>query len=438
VATERDRGVGPSSGPRPVPAARSVAVAIYVFATVAFAITASADLFKEHTPFNHFALLADAWQNGRLDLGGAPPEYTGYNDFAVYDGKYFISFPPAPAILILPLVALSGGADHVRDGLFFLGLAGLAPAVLYLALDRLARLGLSRRSWLENLALAGLFALGTVYWFSAVQGTVWFAAHVVGAVVAAGFLWASAGASNPAIAGLCLGLGVATRTPLLFAAPLFALELFRIHRWDGRAMLRPIGRFALPLAIVLVVLAWHNAARFGDAFEFGHRHLDVVWKPRIEKWGLFSLHYLGRNLGVMLASTPYLGVKGAPFAVSAHGLALWITSPFYLYALWPKRLPRTSRVFFCALAVTAAAVAIPSLLYQNTGWIQFGYRFSNDFSIFLIAMIAVGRRRLGPPFLVLGAIAVAINLFGALSFQRPGWERFYVFERKANVIFEAD
>jgi hypothetical protein len=421
-----------------VPAARTVALAIYVFATVAFAITASADLFKAHTPFNHFALLADAWLDGRLDLGGAPPEYTGYNDFAVYDGKYFISFPPLPALLVLPLVALSGGADHVRDGLFFLGLAGLAPAVLYLALDRLVRLGLSRRSWLENLALAGLFALGTVYWFSAVQGTVWFAAHVVGAVIAAGYLWASAGASNPALAGLCLGLGVATRTPLLFAAPLFALELFRLHRTDVRAMIRPLARFAAPIAVVLLVLAWHNAARFDDAFEFGHRHLDVVWKPRIEKWGLFSLHYLGRNLGVMLASTPYLGIKGAPFAVSAHGLALWITSPFYVYALWPKSLPRSSRAFFCALAVTAAVVAIPSLLYQNTGWIQFGYRFSNDFSIFLIAMIAVGRRRIGPAFIALAAIAVAVNLFGALSFQRPGWERFYVFERKANVIFEAD
>lgn len=417
---------------------RGVAVAIYVLATALFAITASADLFAGHTPFNHFALLADTWIHGRLDLGGSPPEYTQYNDFAVYADKVYVSFPPFPALLLVPLVALSGGADHVRDGLFFLGLAGLAPSVLYLALERLVALGLSKRSWLENLALAGLFAFGTVYWFSAVQGTVWFSAHVVGAVLAAGFLWASSGASNPIIAGLCLGLGVATRTPLLFAAPLFALELWRTHREDPRAMLRPLARFAAPLAIVLALLAWHNAARFGDPFEFGHRHLDVVWRPRIEKWGLFSLHYLGRNLGVVLASTPYTGVKGASFAVSAHGLALWITSPFYVMALWPKTLPRAPRAAFRALAITAAAVAVPSLLYQNTGWIQFGYRFSNDFSVFLIAMIALGRRRLRVLFSVLAAIAVAVNLFGAISFQRPGWERFYVFERKANVIFEAD
>ena len=424
--------------PRARPAERTVAIAIYVLALVAFASTASEALFAKHTPFNHFALLAESWLGGRLDLGGEPPAYAGNNDFAVHDGKHWISFPPFPAVLIAPLVAISGSAENARDGLFFLALAGLAPSVLYLALERLVTLGLSRRSWLENLALAGAFALGTVYWFSAVQGTVWFAAHVVGAILASAILWASAGASSPALAGLFVGLGFATRTPLLFMAPLFLLELGRVTRWDLRAMARPVARFAAPLALVGLALAWHNAARFGSPFEFGHRYLDVVWRPRIEKWGLFSLHYLGRNLGVALASTPYLGVKGAPFAVSGHGLALWITSLFYVYALGPGPPVPARRRLYRALALTAVLVALPSLLYQNTGWIQFGYRFSNDYAVLLIAMIAIGRRRLGLVFGALAAFALAVNLFGALSFDRPGWERFYVFERKANVIFEAD
>ncbi len=424
--------------PRARPAQRTVAIAIYVLAFVAFAATASDEIFAKHTPFNHFALLAESWLNGRLDLAGEPPAYTEYNDFAVHDGRYWISFPPFPAVLVAPLVAISGSAESTRDGLFFLVLAGLAPSLVYLALERLVALGLSRRTWQENLTLAGVFALGSVYWFSAVQGTVWFAAHVVGAALAAATLWASAGAASPALAGIFVGLGFATRTPLLFLAPLFLLELGRVARWDPRAMLRPAARFAAPLACIGLALAWHNAARFGNPFEFGHRYLDVVWRPRIDKWGLFSLHYLGRNLGVLLASTPYFGVKGAPLAVSGHGLALWITSPFYALALWPGALARHRRAFYRALAITAALVAVPSLLYQNTGWVQFGYRFSNDFAVLLIAMIAIGRRRLGLVFGALAAFAIAINLFGALSFQRPGYERYYVFERKANVIFEAD
>src|SRR5262249_40906006 len=150
-----------------------------------------------HTPYNHFALLADAWAHGRLDLGGAPPPYTGNNDFAVFEGKYFVSFPPFPAVLLFPLVWVAKSAEAVRDGMFFLSLAGVAPAVLYLALEKIARTGRSARSELENAALALLFALGSVYWFSAVQGTVWFAAHVVGAALASLYLLFSIDADYP-------------------------------------------------------------------------------------------------------------------------------------------------------------------------------------------------------------------------------------------------
>ncbi len=427
---------GPEATPGPAP--RTTALALYVLVVIAYALTAGEAIFRGHTDANHFALLAEAWLRGQLDLGGPPPEYTGYNDFAVYQGKFYVSFPPLPATLLAPLVALSGGADRVRDGLFFLGVSAATPSVLFLALERLRDVGLSVRTWRENVVLSLCLAFGTVYWFSAVQGTVWYAAHGVGALLAAGYLWASAGATYPLVAGLCLGLGFATRTPLLFAAPFFALELVRVRGWSSRELARPLLRFAAPALLIAAMLAWHNAARFGDPLEFGHRHLDVVWRPRIERWGLFSLHYLGRNLGVLLAGMPYLGPAEAPFRVSAHGLALWITSPFYVWALWPRAMPAAPRAAFRALALTSALVLAPSLLYQNTGWIQFGYRFSNDVAVFLFAMIAVGRRRLGAPFSALAAAAVAVNLFGALSFQRPGWERYYVFERKAHIVFEAD
>ena len=95
-----------------------VAIGIYALATLAFALTSPATVFQGHTPFNHYALLADGWLHGRLDLGGPPPAYTGNNDFAYFAGKHYVSFPPFPAVLIAPLVALSGGAERTRDGLF--------------------------------------------------------------------------------------------------------------------------------------------------------------------------------------------------------------------------------------------------------------------------------------------------------------------------------
>src|SRR5262249_26879050 len=157
------------------------------------------------------------------------------------------------------------------------------------------------------------------------------------------------------------------------------------------------------VTVVLAVVFWHNRVRFGDPFEFGHHMLAIGWRGRIDRWGLTSYHYLGRNLAVILTSLPYTEVQNAPFQINVHGLALWITTPIYLYALWPRR---TGGLFW-ALAVTAAFVAAPSLLYQNSGWIQFGYRFSNDFAPFLFAMIAVGGRRLTAPFWLLASAGVA-------------------------------
>jgi hypothetical protein len=424
----------------------SIALAIYVLVTIAcFATTSSARL-ASHTPYNHFALLADAWLHGRLDLGGPPPAYTGNNDFVVWQGKHYVSFPPLPAVLILPVVKLAGSADRVSDGRFFAWFTGMAPALLFLCLDKLSCSSRSPRTERENILLALLFAFGTVYWFSAVQGTVWFAAHVIGSALAALYLLASTNASHPVLAGLALGLGFATRTPLGFAFPLFIWEALRASRSnaaegftladvDLRALARRLVLFGLPAAAIVGVLAWHNHARFGDPFEFGHRLLAIGWRARIDRWGLFSYHYLGKNLGVVLTSLPFVGgAQAAPFQINAHGLALWVTTPIYAWAFWPKRTSPT----FWVLAITAACVALPNLLYQNSGWIQFGYRFSNDFSVFLFAMLAVGQRRFGAWFWGLALVGVVVNAFGALTFQRAGHERFYFVDPTQKIVHQPD
>src|SRR5262245_25933871 len=66
------------------------ALAIYTGTTLVLLACASSDLLRTHTPYNHFALQAEAWLHGRLDLGGAPPAYAGSNDFASYRGQWFV------------------------------------------------------------------------------------------------------------------------------------------------------------------------------------------------------------------------------------------------------------------------------------------------------------------------------------------------------------
>jgi hypothetical protein len=212
--------------------------------------------------------------------------------------------------------------------------------------------------------------------------------------------------------------------------------LDRLAHWartrDLRAALRPCALFSLPVLAALGLYLLLNKLRFGDYSEPGYRYLQILWHDRILKWGLFNYHYLSRNLAVALALLPWISRTAPYIQVSRHGLALWVTTPQFLELARPGR----GAPPVVGLAVTAAAIAALDLLYQNSGWVQFGYRFSNDFSVLLVVLVALtGRpwRRLAWSLL---AVAVAVNLFGAATFERPN--RVYVGDNNAAGMFQPD
>lgn len=415
-----------------------IALGVYVVCTVVYFACAPREIVTEHTRYNHYALLADAWLHGRLDLGHPPPSYTQNNDFAEYQGRWYVSFPPFPAVLLVPVVKLAGSAENVRDGQVWLWVAGLGPAILFLALEKLRRMGESTLGDLHNALLSGIFAFGTVYFFTAVQGTVWFAALVVAVVLSATYLLAALDAERPLLAGAMVGAMLVTRPHMPACALLFLCEVVRTtrigkYRLDWPRATRKLVWFALPFALIVAITAWHNWARFGN-LDFGHEHLTVGWRARIDKWGLVSYHYLARNLGIVTSSLPYITHRPFGVQINTHGLALWVTTPIYLWLLWPRRAGYLWRVLLASIAPTVMF----DLLYQNSGWLQFGYRFSNDFAVLLFAMLAIGGYRMGRLFYSLAAVGVAVNTFGALTFERRGQERFYFTDNSQTIIYQPD
>lgn len=423
------------------------AAAIYVLVTLAYGVCAAPELWTEHTRYNHFAWLADAFLHGRLHFAGPPPSYAGGNDFARFEGQWYVVFPPFPALLLMPVMAVVKSADRLRDGAFFLLLAGLAPVGQFLALERVNRLRIVSLSERFRVSLALLFAFGSVYFFTAVQGTVWFAAHVVATSALSLYLAASIGAGYPLLAGVALAAAIGTRTHLGFAGLFFLLEALRVSRRtderkhqlqavDWRSLLKRVLPVALLAVCAYGLLFWYNWARFGDPFEVGYRFLQIAWRQRIERWGMFSYHYLARNLGILLTSLPYMGAppRTTPFQINGHGLALWFTTPLYLWLLWPQRRTPLHATCYATLAVTALA----SLLYQNSGWLQFGQRFSNDYAPVLFLLLALGIKRIGTLFKFAAVWSVTVNLFGALTFQRPQAARFYYVDPTQRVIYEPD
>jgi hypothetical protein len=438
-------------------------VAIYLIFAGAY-LGASGGRLRQHSAYNHYVYLADGWLHGRLSLAGGPPNE---NDWAKVDvlslrdgrtvrGSYggrggpgdrfypltgrsetiaaneivsrnairYVSFPPLPAVLMLPFVAIWKLAFN--DVIFTALWAALNPVLLFLLLRFLAKRGLSRRSPSDDLWLTVMFGLGSVYYYCSVVGEVWFTAHVVAVTTVICFAWAALDAARPALAGLFVGLGLATRPPGLgFMAVLFLWEAARAtgaltvvdgkrHLRIDRRLVAKLIRFGVPLGLVLAGLLVHNWARFGVPFEFGHRYLNVQWQERIQHFGLFNYHFLSRNLAAALILLPRVLMKWPYVKISQHGMSLFLTSPTLAYTLVPAERSRLA----VPLWLTVLATALPSLLYQNSGYVQLGYRFSLDYMVFLVMILAVGNRpftRLWKGFVV---FSVAVNLFLAIVFDR--------------------
>jgi hypothetical protein len=325
---------------------------------------------------------------------------------------WYVSFPPLPAVVMMPVVAAFG--LRTNDILLTVLIAALVPALLLGLLRRLRDRGLSRRTDREDLWLVALFGVGSVFYYCSVIGEVWHTAHVIGCLCVLGYVYFSLEAASPVLAGLFLALGVADRAlPLLLLFPFFLFEAWRCRR---KELVSVLLRFAAFPAVIGPMLAWFNYARFGSPLEWGHSYLAVRWASRIQQWGLVNYHFLSRNVAAAFTLIPKF-VRHSPYVqISRHGMSLFITTPALLYLVWPRERPPIHR----ALWLTVLCVSIPTFLYQNDGYVQFGYRFSLDYMIMLVVLLAVGSRPLTRTFQALILFGIVVNLIGAVTFNGLG------------------
>jgi len=130
------------------------------------------------TLYIHFVYQADAWLHGRAAIEfpvWAPPYANDfYPDVMPLPDRYgfgLVPYPPLPAIVMLPFVALFGLSAPQA----FVG-AVLGAANVVLAWRLTWRLSQNR-----NVALAAtlFFGFGTVAWYASMIGSTWYFAHVV-------------------------------------------------------------------------------------------------------------------------------------------------------------------------------------------------------------------------------------------------------------------
>jgi hypothetical protein len=112
----------------------------------------------------------------------------------------------------------------------------------------------------------------------------------------------------------------------------------------------------------------------------------------------------------LLATFPYL--RPSPW-----GMALVFTSPVILRLLFAA-----DRVTWLPWGGLILATAVPMLAFFSVGWVQFGYRYSLDWWVFLLVLLAYALgTRPRPVDYALLTIGVAMNALGVYWVRALGW-----------------
>ncbi len=375
-------------------------------------------LFKQ-TGMEQYVYLADAFLHGHLDLihySGAPYDLIHFND------KLYVPGALAPALLYIPLVVLFG--LKVSDVFFSVVLAAVNTALIY---DLLGRLGeeesASKRTWLTL-----LFAAGTVHWWVASVGSVWFNAQITAVLFTLLFVRETLTDQRPWLAGLWLGLAALSRPTLLFAATFFLLYNF-LRKQDWRGFLQKSLPFAGTLGLAVIVMLAYNYLRFGNALDFGYGYVlgSKALTTLYATYGGFNLRYMPCNMYISLVGLPNiphnplptvnamcpdyavpLGFKHITDFFNPLGMSVFLTTPALVYAFRARlREPLNLSVLVATLSVTLVVWS-----YHTPGFVQYGYRYLLDVIVFVMILIASGIRKIGRLEIVLILASVFMNFIG--------------------------
>jgi hypothetical protein len=443
--------------------------------------------------YNHFVWQADAFWHGRFAISypvTTGPFQNGYFQDVMplpsAPGTFslgLLPFPPLPAIVLMPFVAIFGLATNsqlvgVLIGAINVGLAW--RLVTRITGDRSA-------AFLATL----FFAFGTVHWYASMLSTTWFLAHVVAITfVLLGMTLAldaerryrakqlihrvaeperARGALSETIeqsslflhwyrqlrasfdplqfaAGFVFGIGALARLPVILGAPFFVFVGGGGSYWR-RAFSAGLGA-VIPVALLLI----YNLAATGHIFNPAYEWLyqteylgylppehclypqDICQSMRIDRsLGIEDLRHVPMNALIMFGWLPIIRPECGLQILSPScpilqpdqiGMSIFLTSPAYLLAI-PAVLSGWRQRIVIGSLLSILLIAILNLMHFSQGWVQFGYRFSSDFVPFALVLVTLGiaRSRGVGRWLAGGLVvlSIIINAWGVYWGVTLGW-----------------
>ena len=387
-----------------------IAAVLSFLAVLGVAAACTGKWFFDANGYNTYALQADAWLHGRLDLGQDYP----WLELAIYEGRYYVSFPPFPSYVLLPFALFMGTATP--DGLICLmfSVLGLWTAVR-IALDT----GADERT---AVFLALFLFLGTGYLFIALTPGVWFMAQVMCFNLSLLSLYCAL-KGRGFLALLWWSCAVGCRPMVIFFLPLLIMLLWRAHREahprdTALTVLRRRACWILPPLVIGGSYMALNYLRFHDILEFGHNYLPEFTRA---EYGQFSLTYLMGNLRTLFR-LPTRAADGRLVIQPFDGAFFPLIDPMCLPILYTliralfKKRPADRRL--SALTLLSALIYLLVLCSHRTlgGW-QFGNRYLKDIMPWLFTGYLLLREkggRVGWTLIPLFLLGLSVSLTGTV------------------------
>lgn len=351
-------------------------------------------------------------------------------DTAVINGHIYMYYPPFPAILMMPMVAISG--LKASDILFTALVSAAILPLTYLLFEQVRANGLTKRTWVTNLTISVLLYFGSIMLFLSLGGRIWYTTHVVCVAVTLlsllmafrrRYVWSAVFMGCAFFTRFPLALGF----PLLFylawddagAKPLLLnfLKSVQARRPEWRMVpWRRLVPLTAATASVVALFLVRNTLMFGSPFETGYNALIAQNYPELHS--LYSLQFVPANFATFFLALPQVVYAGGKFDHAPTlsmlnggvGISVLVTTPLFWY-LFTRNAQWSALRIACWITI---ALIVGSLLpFYTAGWDQFGVRYLTDAYGFAFLLLALTDVRVDWRFLAVGALGIAINFLGA-------------------------
>lgn len=371
---------------------------------------------------NYFSLQAYSWLHGHLNLIVVPRDLA---DLSIYNHRAYLYWPPLPAIFALPFVFLRG--LYVSDIFYTAFWASFGPVLFYLIINYAKEAQIiPKLSDKKTIFLTAFFGLGTVYYYLAVLGTVWFTSQVLSLLIlllSYIFLFKYVRDKkllDYIIAIIFFLLSFWGRNTLILSLPIF---LFCLIKTPNKFKKKLVLITLILVGFNVIIYGYFNYIRFGSFTEngFGYNTLDPKFINDYRKYGVTNIHYIPHNFYTYFINTLHTRETFPFITPDPEGNSIFSVSPFFLLLMGgvSRTLFKKKNSYFYIFLINAAIIISALLLFFGTGYFQFGYRYALDAIPLLILALAYVIDLFPKSFVIfLFIISVIINFLGTYWFYQ--------------------